>query len=88
MPYIKREQRFGLDDKVDSLASHISSFSVEEQDGMINYTITKLLKKIYPRKYFHYNRAIGVLECVQQEFYRRQVSPYEDEKIKENGDVQ
>jgi hypothetical protein len=30
---------------------------------------------------------ISEVECAKLEFYRRVVSPYEDEKIKENGDV-
>ncbi len=33
------------------------------------------------------NELVGVLECVKQEFYRRQVVPYEEEKIRENGDL-
>jgi hypothetical protein len=45
------------------------------------------MKGLYPPKYFNYNRAIGVLECIKLEFYRRMVGPYEDIKIKEAGDV-
>lgn len=32
-------------------------------------------------------QILGVLSCVQQEFYRRVVAPYEDQKCRENGDV-
>ena len=28
-----------------------------------------------------------MLECVKQEFYRRLASPYEDECISKNGDI-
>jgi len=31
--------------------------------------------------------VIGALEACKLEFYRRAVVPYEDKKIKENGDV-
>ena len=31
--------------------------------------------------------AIAALECAKLEFYRRHLAPYEDIKIKENGDV-
>jgi len=31
--------------------------------------------------------AMGVLSAITEEFYRRKVAPYEDEKIVENGDV-
>jgi hypothetical protein len=34
-----------------------------------------------------YNDAIGALEGAKLELYRRYVSAYEDDKIKENGDV-
>ena len=29
----------------------------------------------------------GVLQCLSKEIYRRLTAPYEDEKIKQNGDV-
>jgi len=46
------------------------------------------LKRLYsPPKYKRYNKAMGVLECIKQEFYRRVISKYEDQKIEENGDV-
>lgn len=56
-------------------------------DGRLNYIVTVLLKRLYTPRYFNYNRAMGVLECVKQEFYRRVVAEYENEKIKENRDV-
>ena len=34
-----------------------------------------------------YGEVILALECAKQEFYRRYVAPYEDEKIDQNGDV-
>jgi hypothetical protein len=34
-----------------------------------------------------YNDVIGALECCKLELYRRMVAPYENTKIKENGDV-
>ena len=87
MPYIKPEQRPSIDKIVKELSEHILEHKVEEQDGMVNYAVTKLIKEIYPEKYFHYNRAMGVLSCIQSEFYRRDIAPYEDKKIAENGDV-
>jgi hypothetical protein len=87
MPYIKKDQRPELDALVAPLTKHIQSLSMEEQDGAMNYTVTKMLKGVYPLRYFHLNRALGVLTAITQELYRRIVAPYEDEKIKENGDV-
>jgi hypothetical protein len=87
MPYIKKDQRPGIEEKLLPLINYVRSLSVEEQDGAINYSVTRILKSVYPRRYFHYNRALGVLSAIKEEFYRRVIAPYEDEKIKENGDV-
>jgi hypothetical protein len=54
---------------------------------MVNYTITKILDSLYKDSYFQYNRAMGILDCVKQEFYKRRVSVYEDRKCSEEGDV-
>lgn len=34
-----------------------------------------------------YAEIIAALECTKQEFYRRAVVPYEEQKIKQNGDL-
>lgn len=80
MPYIKEEKRFELE----------PSDIFPETAGELNFSITKLCQWYLDqsgKKYDDYNEIIGVLECVKQEFYRRAVVPYEDKKIKENGDV-
>ena len=87
MPYIKSENRVKYDRILHELIDILKSLPVEEVDGELNYVVTKLLKEIYPLRYFHINKAIGVLECVKLEFYRRVAAPYEDKKIKESGDV-
>jgi predicted DNA-binding protein with PD1-like motif len=46
-----------------------------------------MLKDIYKPSYHNYNKAIGVLESVKLEFYRREVASYENKKIKENDDI-
>lgn len=87
MPYIKPEKRPDIDTVLDPLIARIKALPMEEQDGSINYAITRLLKQVYQQKYFHFNRALGVLSAITHEFYRRIVGPYEDTKIKEYGDV-
>ena len=87
MPYIKKDQRPGVDAAVKPLIDHLKQLPVEEQDGALNYAVTKTIKTVYPLKYFHLNRALGVLSAVTHEFYRRVIGPYEDTKIKDNGDV-
>jgi hypothetical protein len=87
MPYITQDQRPALDDIIAPLTNHIKNLPLEQQDGALNYVVTKILKEVYPPRYFNYNRAMGVLSCIQAEFYRKDVAPYEDIKIQENGDV-
>jgi hypothetical protein len=88
MPYIKQEQRPQIDELTNPLIEHLKSLPVEEQDGALNYAVTKTLKGLYPMKYFHLNRALGVLTAITQEFYRVLIGPYEDTKISENGVVE
>jgi hypothetical protein len=87
MPYIKKEYREKLDPMIDALIGELRKAPIEELDGQVNYVIFRLLLHLYPPRYFNYNRAIGVLSCVIQEFYRRHVAPYEDKKISETGDI-
>lgn len=81
MPYIKQEDRPHIDmDVADCRPRNV---------GELNYAITKLVHNFLsdgPR-YADFNAAIGALECAKLELYRRHVAPYEDVKIKENGDV-
>lgn len=87
MPYIKPESRVKYEKVLDELIGILKSLPADEVDGELNYVVTKILKQIYPVRYFQINKAIGVLECVKLEFYRRVAAPYEDKKIKESGDV-
>jgi len=87
MPYIKMEDRGKYESVLEELTTILKSLPVESVDGELNYIVTKVLKEVYPLRYFNLNRAIGVLECIKQEFYRRVAAPYEDIKIEENGDV-
>jgi hypothetical protein len=87
VPYIRQEDRPRYDKTVNTLITLLKERPVESVDGDINYVFTRIIKEVYPLRYFHINRAMGVLECIKQEFYRRVAAPYEDIKIKENGDV-
>ena len=87
MPYIKTEKRAKYDKPLHELLDILKSLPPEEVDGELNYVVTKILKGVYPLKYYHLNKAIGVLECIKLEFYRRVAAPYEDIKVKESGDV-
>ena len=87
MPYIKTDKRPVYNDDIEKIVSKLKEQPLTEVDGDLNYIVTSIFKKFYSPRYFNYNRAIGVLESIKLEFYRRVVAPYEDIKIAENGDV-
>jgi hypothetical protein len=78
MPYLKQECRESID-----------RGDAPRQPGALNYAITKLILGYWKEhgNYQGINDIIGALENAKQEFYRRVAAPYEDTKIKENGDV-
>lgn len=84
MPYIKQSDRPTYDKDIESLTKNINS------SGETNYVITSLLHLLVQKNGMNYdcvNTLMGVLTCVQQEFYRKVVVPYEELKIQENGDI-
>ena len=88
MPYIKQNDRQHLDEALVQRARLL----ITNQDlspGDLNYIISTIIWKSFEKQmnYSKANELVGVLECVKQEFYRRQVVPYEEEKIGENGDL-
>jgi hypothetical protein len=87
VPYIKQEKRSLYTKEIEALVKKLEEQPLTEQDGDLNYIVTSIFKLLYKPRYFNYNRAIGVLEAIKQEYYRRVVAPYEDTKIKDNGDV-
>lgn len=79
MPYIKENIRAAI-----NLGDHAFT------PGELNYIITgECLDylEVNDKNYQTYNDVIGALECAKLEIYRRMIAPYEDTKIKENGDV-
>lgn len=88
MPYIKQERRKELDTKISEL------FSQTLNVGDLNYIISRIIqenmKQAQNNDMFNYafcNNIIGVLECAKIEFYNRVVTPYENQKIQENGEL-
>ena len=86
MPYITIKNRKQFDKILDEVKS-----AYPTNAGELNYLITSICKICLDnsrRKYQNYNDVLGALEGVKLELYRRYIAEYEDEKIKENGDVQ
>jgi len=79
MPYITQKRREMLND-----------WETPQTSGELNYLLTILCKEyleVHGEKYATYNDIVGALEGAKLEIYRRKIAPYEDKKIKENGDV-
>ena len=58
--------------------------------GELNYVLQGYVNdwiETHKLSYTSVNAAIGVLECLKLELYRRVAAPYEEIKIKANGDV-
>lgn len=79
MPYITEKAR-----------NEIEAGRNPSNAGELNYVITNIAKQYLSTKgksYSTMNDIVGALQAASFEFYRRVCSPYEDEKIAENGDV-
>lgn len=85
MPYIKSEDRAKFENLVKDMC-----LSKIETAGELNYLITRLVHSFMDQKgeaYQSYNDSMGALEGAKLELYRRFIGPYEDTKVKSNGDV-
>lgn len=79
MPYIKKEHRVPLE-----LSRHPNT------PGELNYLLTVTCLDYLDRHKLSYgtmNDIIGAIESAKREFQRRVVDPYEDDKMRSNGDL-
>lgn len=84
MPYVKKLRRDEL------LLGFEDRWTQPQNPGDLNFILTFHINeylKIQGKSYSTINDIIGALEGAKLEFYRRVAAPYEDTKIKENGDV-
>lgn len=82
MPYIKEADRDGLMPGPTPRPARNA--------GELNYQFTCLIADYLEANglnYQHCNDVVGALDGAKAEFQRRVVAPYEDKKIRENGDV-
>ena len=92
MPYVKPELRSTLDPAVDRVVNALRELELDYPEscteGNLNYVISSILNTVYTNGgYKAINDAVGVLECVKQEFYRRMASPELDSERVDFGDV-
>ena len=85
MPYINQVARERIARKIQE-----GVYPDPQDAGELNYLITSVVDGYFQKRggrYQQINDVIGALEGAKMEFYRRVVAPYEDGKIKDNGDV-
>ena len=87
MPYVKPEVRSVFSEALDELRDDIRHGC---SAGDLNYLFTEIALaylQSYGTRYARINDVLGALEGAKLEFYRRLAAPYEDSKIRSNGDV-
>jgi len=92
MPYIKQNDRPNIDKYLAHLSAEFDNCSNDVLCGRLNYTIFRLARMLCDANsdtlnYARINTIIGAIESAKAEFQRRVVAPYEDTKIRSNGDV-
>lgn len=90
MPYIQEARRDLLlqyDEKSHQL--RIATMNVEGPGDLayVIYRICQLYVIKHGRSFAVLNAIVGVLTTTKDEFTRRVLAPYEDRKMRENGDV-
>jgi hypothetical protein len=93
MPYIKQDYRTQLDAEIEAFISKVKEIHAanpeQTRDGLLNYSITRILNGVYPDARYHdMNEIVGMLECCKLEYYRKYIGPYEVLKEDENGPVE
>lgn len=93
MPYINPTDRKYLDDDLAGIIAKIKVIKQRENDphvvaGLLNYVTSQIAIGTIPeRKYWSIAMMSGAMHNAADEFYRRYAIPYENEKIREFGDI-
>jgi hypothetical protein len=97
MPYIPQKERDELDPLIDALVTRIKTLPGKNPTqplldfaGRINYVATQIILKLVEpyRGYWAIALMCGVVDNIRSEFYLRYATPYEIEKIVQNGDIE
>lgn len=82
MPYIPKEARVRFDEAMPPTPSNA---------GELNYLMTQIARAYWRENganYQAFNDILGAFDGAKLELYRREVAPYEDVKIQQNGDLE
>lgn len=84
MPYITSKQKRTIEKPLSELSERV--YDLGEFTYAVYYLALSLLRK-RGVCYKHYAEILGALTATQHELYRREIGPYEEEKLEQNGDV-
>lgn len=91
MPYLKTKDRDIINATGgDKVTNYLAKLDAKEMAGALNYLNFRIVKKWTEKngkRYWIFALIIGTLVCCLLEIYRRLIAPYENQKIKESGDV-
>ncbi|MBU1178775.1 hypothetical protein KKB69_00305 [Patescibacteria group bacterium] len=90
MPYLEQKDRKNFDPCFEKTLDYLTKLDIGALAGHLNYMVFKTVKVWIGKngkKYYIFAAIIGTMMCCILEVYRRLIAPYEDKKIKENGDV-
>ncbi|MEK6757722.1 MAG: hypothetical protein AABX88_01205 [Nanoarchaeota archaeon] len=88
MPYIPKKDKEKYEPALSELRKLIAS---DMKKGELTYLVYALGLESINKKgksYTNISSAISCLDDAKEELRRRHLNPYEDEKIKENGNVE
>lgn len=90
MPYIDFNTRSKWFDEVGELGIYEIRITKDMNKGDLNYVFSQIITNYVWTKgknYQNLSDAAAALSDCRDEFYRRVIAPYEDEKKEQNGDV-
>jgi hypothetical protein len=90
MPYIDQTERKIYDHLIDGILArfeNLGAYTPMDVAGAFTYIVYRLLK-FFNKRFWSRALGIGCVICAILEIYRRDHTIYENEKIKENGDIE
>jgi len=82
MPYIKQDER----KKLEKILKLMKKLEIKA-NGDLNYILFTYCKRNISLSYNNLKNYLGELNQTISEIERKILGPYEDQKIKENGDI-
>ena len=88
MPYIKKNERRHYESGINLLVNRLSQRDFKPGDlTYVLYALAVRVMRSQQKDYVTLSRTRASIDDASFEFYRVEIAPYEDEKLRENGAV-